>query len=303
MVGESHGIQILDTLVISSFDRNEPDENSWTVALLPCIVSNSPHSLVSIRLERWDRGHVRSLRYAFNNNGVYSCLTPSSHVRDAVHQRLGVVTAITPSLLSSLQERSAPVPTILVQFDNLKECPFELLGPSSLVRDKQQPPRFTASHLPERACPIFRFHGKGSPLAMYVGFVVGSTTGTNSSMPEPNVVHSVITAIAASTPNSQMVSNMLSAIQISQSTRTSTAGGPRSGCGDTCEHDRVYATVTAISISNQRVITVTLGKRDGAAWVESKAKLCLLGREVWFAEEALTQPDKPRKKGLLDWVK
>jgi len=256
---ERHGMQIVNTAMILSPEWTETGLHQWAVALLPCMLLSSPHSLVGILLRRWHRDHRRTIRCSFAPN-VYSCLVSGNHTREAEQQELKVDTLDTQQSMWFSRFGTSSSHTLVIRFENIQNYPFELLDSTPWQKAERRSHCLTLPVSSIDSATILRFHIPNSPVALYAGFKLDATIPDRSQEVEVKVVNSAILALPASTTVNVLLEYMEVALDVSKSAR---AIGPSDKCGSFCGHDRVYVTVMQKMIFNQAVTTMTLGK--GAA--------------------------------------
>jgi hypothetical protein len=295
---ERHGMQIVNTAMILSPEWTETGRHQWAVALLPCMLLSSPHSLVGILLRRWHRDHQRTIRCSFAPN-VYSCLVSGNHTREAKQQELKVDTLDTQHTMWFSRFGTSSSHTLVIRFENLQDYPFELLDTTPWQKDERRSHCFTLPVFSIDSVTIVRFHRPNSPVALYAGFKLGATIYDRSQVMEAEIVNSAILALPASTAVTVSLEYMEAALDVSKIARVI---GPRDRCGSFCGHDRVYVTVTQKMIFNQAVTTMTLGKGVANTSALNRDAICLK-RDEWFFEETRARPNNSRKKGFLGWIR
>lgn len=295
---ERHGVQIINTAMILSHEWTETGRHQWAIALLPCMLLSSPHSLVGILLRRWHRDHRRTMRYRFACN-VYSCLISGNHTREAEQHELKVDTLDTQQSMWFSRFGTSSSHTLVIRFENIPDYPYELLDPTPWQKDECRYHCFTLAASPIDSVTILRFHIPDSPVALYAGFNLDATIRDRSQEMEAKVVKSAMLALPASTAVTALLESMEAALDVSKSARSD---GPRDKCGSFCGHDRVYVTVTKKMIFNQAVTTMTLSNEVANTCALEGDAICLKC-DAWFFEEAQARPRKSRKRGFLGWTK
>lgn len=295
---EKHGMQIINTAMILSPEWTESGRHQWAVALLPCMLLSSPHSLVGILLRRWHRDHQRTIRCSFARN-VYSGLVSGNHTREAEQQELKVDTLDTQQSMWFSRFGTSSSHTLVIRFENIKDYPFELLDSTLWQKDERRSHCFTLPVPSLDSATTLRVHIPNSTVALYAGFKIDATIPDRSQEVEAKVVNSAILALPASTAVNVLLECMELALDFSKNAR---GIGPRDKRGSFCGHDRVFVTVMQKMIFNQVVTTMTLGKGAANTSALNRNAVCLKCDE-WFIEEAQARPNKSRKRGFLSWTR